>query len=156
MIRHLAASLLRARQLGARLHLPAFINALYEYLDALVQVLMDFDRHLFDAVIAAAILAFGFVYIHPFADSNGRIHRYLILHVLTQRSFNPTVIVFTVSAVILERTGDYRRVLESYSTWLLPLDEWEPTEQGNVPVLNDTSDFCRNKKIAPHDTHTGY
>ena len=37
-----------------------------------------------DAVIAAAILAFGFVYIHPFEDGNGRIHRYLIHHVLAR------------------------------------------------------------------------
>ncbi|WP_418001081.1 Fic family protein [Mesorhizobium erdmanii] len=26
-----------------------------------------------DAVVAAAIFAFGFVYIHPFEDGNGRI-----------------------------------------------------------------------------------
>ena len=71
----------QARQIDARVHLPDYINALYENLDALVQVLIDFDKHLFGAVIAAVILAFGFVYIHPFTDSNGRIHRYLILHV---------------------------------------------------------------------------
>ncbi|MFC0220163.1 Fic family protein [Pseudochelatococcus lubricantis] len=29
---------------------------------------------------AAAVLAFGFVYIHPFEDGNGRLHRYLIRH----------------------------------------------------------------------------
>ena len=46
----------RARQLGARLHLPDYINACYENLDALIQGLIDFDRHLFDAVIAAVIL----------------------------------------------------------------------------------------------------
>ena len=36
----------------------------------------------FDAVLAAAVIAFGFVFIHPFVDGNGRIHRYLIHHVL--------------------------------------------------------------------------
>ncbi|WP_434725632.1 Fic family protein [Mesorhizobium sp. RIZ17] len=41
-----------------------------------------------DAVVAAAIFAFGFVYIHPFEDGNGRIHRYLIHHVLAMHRFN--------------------------------------------------------------------
>ena len=140
----------RTRQLGARLNLSDYINACYENLDALIQGLIDFDRHLFDAVIAAVILAFGFVYIHPFADGNGRIHRYLIHHVLTQRGFNPTGVVFPVSAAILERIDDYRRVLESYSTRLLPLVDWEPTKQGNVSVLNDTGDFYRYFDATSH------
>ena len=63
-------------------------------------------------MIAAAILAFGFVYIHPFEDGNGRIHRYLIHHVLAARGFNPPGVVFPVSAAILEQIDDYRRVLE--------------------------------------------
>jgi len=42
-----------------------------------------------DGVIAAAILAFGLVYVHPFVDGNGRIHRYLIHHVLAGRDSIP-------------------------------------------------------------------
>jgi Fic family protein len=38
----------------------------------------------YDAVLAAAI-AFGFVFIHPFVDGNGRLHRYIIHHVLAKR-----------------------------------------------------------------------
>jgi hypothetical protein len=34
-------------------------------------------------------------------------------------------------------------VLESYSERLLPHVEWEPTESGNLRVLNDTGDFYR-------------
>ena len=84
-------------------------------------------RQTLDAVIAAAILAFGFVYIHPFEDGNGRIHRYLIHHVLAERGFNPPGVVFPVSAAILERIDHYRRVLEDYSQRLLPLIEWRPS-----------------------------
>ncbi|MDZ7769500.1 MAG: Fic family protein [Woeseiaceae bacterium] len=29
-----------------------------------------------DAVVFAASVAFGFVFVHPFMDGNGRIHRY--------------------------------------------------------------------------------
>jgi len=126
--------------------LPDHISARPVDLPLLIRGMIDFERgpaQELDAVIAAAILAFGFVYIHAFEDGNGRIHRYLIHHVLAQRTFNPPGVVFPVSAAILEKIDEYRRVLESYSRQLLPLIEWEPTEKGNVKVLNDTADFYR-------------
>jgi Fic family protein len=103
-----------------------------------------------DAVVAAAVLAFGFVYVHPLVDGNGRIHRYLIHHVLAQRGFNPAGVVFPVSAAILERTDEYRAVLEDYSRRLLPAIDWQPTADGNVKVLNDTADFYRFFDATPH------
>ncbi len=126
--------------------LPDHISARPEDLVSLIEGMVDFDRHAataLDPVIAAAALAFGFVYIHPFEDGNGRIHRYLIHHVLAQRGFNPPGLVFPVSAAILDRIGAYGTVLEDHSLRLLPLIEWEPTERGNVRVLNDTVDFYR-------------
>jgi hypothetical protein len=138
---------------GSRLPLPEHISARPEDLPTLVEGMLDFDQGFsdqMDAVIAAAILAFGFVYIHPFEDGNGRVHRYLIHHELTRRGFNPTGIVFPVSAAILERIEDYRHVLESYSKRLLPLIEWEATEKMNVRVLNDTGDFYRYFDATPH------
>lgn len=103
-----------------------------------------------DAVLAAALLAFGFIYIHPFADGNGRLHRYLIHHILAERGFNPPGMVFPVSAAILDRINDYRRTLESYSARLLPFIKWEPTDKGNVRVLNETADFYRFFDATPH------
>ena len=101
-------------------------------------------------MIAATALAFGFVYVHPFVDGNGRIHRYLIHHVLAQRGFNPSGIVFPISAAILERLDAYRAVLEDYSRRLLPAIDWRPTGDGNVEVLNDTADFYRFFDATPH------
>ena len=115
--------------------------------------MLSFDRgpaQSIDAVIAAAVLAFGFVYAHPFQDGNGRIHRYLIHHVLAQRGFNPAGVIFPVSAAILERIDDYRLVLEEYAKRLLPLIDWEPTPDGNVQVKNDTADFYRFFDATPH------
>ncbi|NWG72393.1 MAG: Fic family protein [Parvularculaceae bacterium] len=130
----------------SRMPIPDHISARHEDLGALIAGLTAFDRMVtpqLDPVLAAAALAFGFVYIHPFEDGNGRLHRYLIHHVLAERGFNPPGVVFPVSAAILERIDDYRRVLEDYSSRLLPLIEWQPTESGNVRVLNDTGDFYR-------------
>lgn len=88
-------------------------------------------------------------YIHPFEDNNGRIHRYLIHHVLAAGGFNPPGIVLPVSAAILDRIGDYRRTLESYSRRLLPLIQWTEAKRGNVDVLNETADFYRFFDAAP-------
>lgn len=133
--------------------IPDHISARHEDLPALIEGLTAFDRgaaHQLDPVLAAAALAFGFVYIHPFEDGNGRLHRYLIHHVLAERGFNPPGVVFPVSAVILDRIGDYRLTLESYSRRLLPLIRWRATDGGNVAVLNETVDFYRYFDATPH------
>jgi hypothetical protein len=41
-------------------------------------------------------------------------------------------------------------VLESYSRRLLPVIQWEPTQDGNVRVLNETADFYRFFDATPH------
>lgn len=136
-----------------RMPIPDHISARPEDLRGLIDGMNAFDSgpaKAVDPVIAAAVLAFGFVYVHPFEDGNGRIHRYLIHHVLAQRGFNPAGVVFPVSAAILERIDEYRAVLEDYSQRLLPVIEWEPTEDGNVRVLNDTGDFYRFFDATPH------
>lgn len=136
-----------------RMPLPDHISARPEDLFNLVQGMIDFEQgpaQQLDIVIAAAILAFGFVYIHPFEDGNGRLHRYLIHHVLARRGFNPPGVVFPVSAVILDRIDEYRDVLESYSKRLFPLINWAPTENGNIRVLDDTADYYRFFDATPH------
>ena len=136
-----------------RMPLPEHISARPEDLPSLTDGMIDFDQgpaQSIDPVIAAAILAFGFVYIHPFEDGNGRLHRYLIHHVLAERGFGPPGIVFPVSTAILEQVDDYRRALESYSKRLVPLIQWAPTELFNVRVQNDTADFYRFFDATPH------
>ncbi|WP_431324001.1 Fic family protein [Rhizobium sp. YTU87027] len=133
--------------------IPDHVSARHEDLPSLIDGLTSFDRGAaqhFDPVLAAAALAFGFVYIHPFEDGNGRLHRYLIHHVLAERGFNPPGLVFPISAVILDRIDAYRNVLESYSRRLLPLVRWQSTDRGNVTVLNDTADFYRYFDATPH------
>ncbi|MGJ5817133.1 Fic family protein [Paludibaculum fermentans] len=96
-----------------------------------------------DAVLMAAATAFAFVYIHPFQDGNGRMHRCLIHHVLTERQFTPPGLVFPVSSVMLDRVEIYRSTLQAHSAPLMPFIEWRPTPQRNVEVLNETADLYR-------------
>jgi Fic family protein len=136
-----------------RMPIPDHISARPDDLRSLIDGMVAFDRgpaQALDPVIAAAALAFGFVYVHPFVDGNGRIHRYLIHHVLAQRGFHPSGIVFPISAAILERLDEYRAVLEDYSKRLLTVIDWRPTEDGNVEVLNETADFYRFFDATPH------
>ena len=96
-----------------------------------------------DPVLQAAALAFGFVYIHPLQDGNGRLHRCLIHHVLAERKFTPTGIVFPVSSVMLDRIDDYKATLQGHSAPLMNFIDWRPTAERNVEVLNNTADLYR-------------
>ena len=59
-----------------------------------------------DPIVVAAAAAFGLVYIHPFEDGNGRIHRWLVHHVLAAGGLTPRELVFPVSHVIQRRISD--------------------------------------------------
>ncbi|MCY4489752.1 MAG: Fic family protein [Deltaproteobacteria bacterium] len=135
-----------------RMPIPVHISARPDDLPGLVGGLVAFDGRAaqqLDPVVAASALAFGFVFTHPFEDGNGRLHRYLIHHVLAKRGFNPPGLVFPISAVILDRMDGYRAALEDCSRRLLPAVDWEPTDDGNVRVLNDTGDFYRFLDATP-------
>lgn len=97
----------------------------------------------YDAVLAAATIAFGFVFIHPFVDGNGRLHRYIIHHILATKEFTKQGVIFPVSASILDHIEEYRKTLEGYSHPLLSHIQWKETQDHNVEVLNDTIDFYR-------------
>jgi Fic family protein len=127
--------------------IPEHISARPEDLVNLIDGLVAFKRLALggglDPVITAAAVAFGFIYVHPLEDGNGRLHRWLIHHVLARGGFNPPGVVFPISAVILRRIDEYRRVLQLYSKPLLNLIDWEPTLDGNIKVQNDTADYYR-------------
>lgn len=126
---------------------PEHISAKWQDLPQLMEGLLKTNQSLidgdYDPVLAATLIAFGFVFIHPFADGNGRVHRYLIHHVLAKKGFAPKGLIFPVSAVILDRIDEYKEVLESFSKPRLDFIEWQATPDGNVKVLNDTIDLYR-------------
>jgi len=66
-----------------------------------------------DLLVKAACAAFGLVYLHPFMDGNGRLHRFMIHHILASALGQGLLI--PVSAVILKHIPDYHAVLAGFS-----------------------------------------
>lgn len=101
------------------------------------------------AVIHAAAVAYGFVFLHPFEDGNGRIHRFLIHNILARRGFTPAGLIFPVSAAMLKNLADYDGSLESFSRPLMMLVEYSMDEQGRMTVHNDTANWYRFIDMTP-------
>ncbi len=127
--------------------LPEFIGARHGDVTYLMTALDECGDRLrnsgVDPVLHAACVAFGFVYIHPFTDGNGRLHRCLIHQVLAERKFTPPEMVFPVSSVMLSRIDDYGAALRAHSGPLMRFIAWKALPDGNVEVTNDTSDLYR-------------
>tara|TARA_Y100000768_G_scaffold385064_1_gene370348 strand:- start:786 stop:2327 length:1542 start_codon:yes stop_codon:yes gene_type:complete len=127
--------------------IPEFIGADEERLADLVESWLDLHGELLkediDPIIHAAIIAFSFVYIHPLEDGNGRIHRYIIHHVLAERKFSQNGLVFPISSVIKDNIAKYKDVLTNHSKPLMDYIEWETTAKLNVKALNNTDDMYR-------------
>ncbi len=93
-------------------------------------------------VIIAAVISFGFVFIHPFEDGNGRIHRFLIHYILARKGFTPMDLVFPVSFVILKNMRNYDGILESFSKPLLrALTDYNLDENGVLTVNQESKSY---------------
>ena len=103
-----------------------------------------------DPVISAAVLSFGFVFMHPFWDGNGRLHRFLIHYTLSQLKFAPEGFVFPVSAVMLREHKEYDRALEYFSR---PLNElirhYRFDERAEMTVSQETADYYKYIDFTP-------
>jgi hypothetical protein len=124
-----------------------FIPPKPEDLSGLMSDFLEASRRLLNSplppVIAAAAIAYPFVFLHPFSDGNGRLHRFLIHYVLSRLRFAPEGVVFPVSATMLHRPRDYDASLEAFSKPLLSLVEYKLDGRGRMTVINDTADFYR-------------
>jgi len=94
-------------------------------------------------VCAAAAAAFGFVFVHPFLDGNGRIHRFLVHNVLAKRNFTPRGVLFPVYAAMLRDMTAYDRVLENFSDSIHPFIHYTMDAEQQMTVLNETAKLYR-------------
>ena len=101
------------------------------------------------AVIQATAIAYGFVFLHPFEDGNGRIHRFLIHNILARRGFTPEGVMFPISASMLKKPADYDVSLEAFSRPLMSLVEYSLNEDGRMTVHNDTAAWYRYIDMTP-------
>ena len=127
--------------------IPDHISAKHEDLEKLMAGWLQTQKVLtesrMDPVLVAAKIAFGFVFIHPFVDGNGRLHRYIIHHVLSKTGYTEQELIFPISASILTHIKDYAKSLESYSHPILNFIDWKPSKNNNVEIFNDTIDYYR-------------
>lgn len=84
----------------------------------------------------AAIAAFGFVFMHPFEDGNGRLHRFLIHDVLALDGYIPAGVILPVSAWMLKNLAGYDTCLEAYSRPLMEMLRYELDQDDRLTVLN--------------------
>ena len=86
--------------------------------------------------VRAAMIAFGFVFIHPFEDGNGRLHRFLIHDILVHDSLVPTGLIIPVSAHMLNNINDYDSILEKYSKPLMQRIKYDKKDNGRITIHN--------------------
>ena len=88
-------------------------------------------------LLKAAVGGFGFVYLHPFMDGNGRLQRFLIHHALARVHTRVNGVVVPVSAVMLKNIPDYLAVLSSFSKPVTRL--WSYTRGDTAPIVTEAA-----------------
>jgi hypothetical protein len=117
----------------------------------LLRDLMDGLASYFDSstglcpVLRASAISFPFVFIHPFEDGNGRLHRYLIHDVLARARIGGEGVLLPVSAEILLDLRQYDACLEHFSNTLLAVADYSLDQNGVLTVHNpaDIDGFYR-------------
>ena len=75
------------------------------------------------ATARAAVASFAFVYIHPLADGNGRVHRFLVNDVLRRDGAIHAPFILPISALITEHSAERARYDEALEAFSRPLME---------------------------------
>lgn len=119
---------------------PEDVASLMEGLLECAQRMLDAHVH---PVLIAGVIAFGFVFIHPFDDGNGRLHRFLIHHILAKTGFTPPGLIFPVSATMLRQRAKYEAMLELFSKPLLELVIYELNEKGEMTAFGNDARHYR-------------
>lgn len=91
----------------------------HELVNALMDEVLVFANALpktIDPLVAAAIASFGFVFIHPFMDGNGRLSRFLFHYALCQSGRLANGLLLPVSVAMKRNEAAYLNALQSFST----------------------------------------
>lgn len=119
-------------------------NNVETLMNGLLDILHYVEDSDINAVIIAAFISFGFLFIHPFEDGNGRIHRVLIHYILSKKKFTPDGVIFPVSAVMLKKIHQYDAVLEFFSKPLMKLiTDYTLSDDGVLVVNQETQSYYK-------------
>lgn len=109
-----------------------------EFVKSLLQGVVDLNKKntSTNTIIKATMVSFGYVYIHPFEDGNGRIHRFLIHDILVRDGIVPNGTILPVSAQILARMDEYDTTLELLSKLIERKVKYDINGLGEMTVKN--------------------
>lgn len=96
-------------------YIPPSPEQLDAVMDGIAAVASLIDSSQVPPIVVAACVSFGFVFAHPFFDGNGRLHRFLLHHLLRQAGVTPEGVVLPVSARMLKQLDRYASLLRAYS-----------------------------------------
>ncbi len=120
---------------------PEDVNALMTGLLAELERMLESGVH---PIVIASAISFGFVFIHPFDDGNGRLHRFLIHYILHRTGFVPAGTIFPISDTILADMQRYNETLERFSKPLMSLiSDYEVNDDGVLTVKQKTAQFYK-------------
>jgi hypothetical protein len=122
---------------------------LADMMEGLITAHKRMDASDVSPVVHAAVISYGFVFLHPFQDGNGRIHRFLIHNILARRGFTPKGVMFPVSASMLKNPADYDASLETFSRHIMALVEYSLDEEGCMTVHGNTAKWYRYIDMTP-------
>ncbi len=105
--------------------------------------------------VRAALIAFGFVFIHPFEDGNGRLHRFMIHDILVHDGIVPSGLIIPVSAHMLNNIKDYDDILEKYSKPLMQRIRYDKKDNGEITITNpeEVEGYFRYPDLTEHCTY---
>ncbi|WP_238946586.1 Fic family protein [Vandammella animalimorsus] len=85
-----------------------------ELMDEWMRFANQAPRHV-DPIVAASVAAFGFVFLHPFMDGNGRLSRFIFHQALCASGRLPKGQLLPVSVAMKRHEAQYLQTLQSYS-----------------------------------------
>ena len=111
-----------------------------QFVRSLMKGLIDLNKknESTETIIKASMVSFGYVYIHPFEDGNGRIHRFLIHDILVRDGIVPNSTILPVSAQILANMDEYDATLELISKFIERKAKYDLNDSGELTVHNET------------------
>lgn len=128
-------------------HIPALMNDFMAFAN---------EQKCDDALLHALLVSFGFVFLHPFMDGNGRISRFLIHHGLCRAGMLEQGLILPISVAMKQHEMEYLTALQSVS---LPIRRlWDVTviDEENISTVFNGTDACYRYWDATESVVFGY